>query len=134
MDFSYEKFIGEFEVLMPSGKTHEFWNLIFLIIATYILGHYYSGNIIEVAFSTLFILKWIWNAYISTPDLDTNSRPRKRIWIFGWIIDKLCTHGGILHNPIAWGVVFAVEYYLFGWWVLGGVFPIYSHLILDKVF
>lgn len=119
---------------MPSGKTHEWFNRVSLLIAIYLLGHYRADDQLGIIFSILFILKWYWNSYISTPDLDINSRPRKRIGFFGWIIDKLFHHGGLLHNPITWGIIFAVEYYYFGWWTLGGVFPVYSHLILDKIF
>lgn len=119
---------------MPSGKTHEKVNSLFLIPTILILGHYVSFDTEGIILSILFILKWIWNSKYFTPDSDTKSRPRKRLGFLGWIVDKMFGHRKTLHSALFWGVVFVVEYYLFGWWTLGGVFPVYSHLILDKLF
>lgn len=46
-------------------------------------------------------------------------------------VNELCFIPAIL---LFWGLLFGIEYCFLGWWTLGGVFPIFSHLILDKVF
>jgi len=112
-----------------NGKNHERLNKYALIPTIFLLGYYHS----EIIFTLLFISKWLWNTYYFTPDLDTKSRPRKRLGPFGWIIDKAFHHRGWLHNFSFWVVLFAVEYYFIGAWTLGGVFPVASHLITDKL-
>ena len=119
---------------MPSGKTHETINILLLIPAIAYLGHLFWGNLIGMLLSGAFVLKWLWNTFYFTPDLDTKSRSRKRLWFFGWIIDKCFRHRGISHSVIAWSILFGVEYMFLGWASLGGVVPVYSHIILDKVF
>lgn len=87
----------------------------------------------NIIFSLLFISKWLWNTFLITPDIDTKSRPRKRLGFIGWIIDKMFHHRGWLHSPVFWVMLFAVEYYFIGAWMLGGVIPVISHLITDKL-
>lgn len=111
-----------------NGKQHETINRYALLPAVFLLGNYQIGYIL----SGLFVAKWLWNTYLFTPDLDTNSRSRKRLGSLGWIIDKIFGHRKTLHNPLFWIVLFGIEYYIFGLWALGGVFPVASHLIVDK--
>lgn len=95
----------------------------------FLLGFYHM----EIQFSLLFFLKWIWNTRYFTPDNDTHSKPTKRLGPIGWIIDKLFHHRGWLHSPIFWAVLFALEYHFIGAWTLGGLVPVASHLITDKL-
>jgi len=113
---------------MPSGKTHERINLILLIPTITALGYYYLKSFAP----GLFVLWWFVHTYYFTPDLDTKSKPRKRLWVLGWIIDMIFGHRKTLHNPLFWGAIFAVEYHFIGAWTLGGIIPIASHLITDK--
>lgn len=112
-----------------NGKNHEALNFYALFPTLFILGYYHAS----IIFTGLFIGKWVWNTYYFTPDSDTHSRATKRLGIFGWIIDKIFGHRKTLHNPLFWVVLFGVEYYFFGLWVLGGAFPVASHLLTDKL-
>jgi len=111
-----------------NGKNHERLNILLLFPAIFFLGYHH----LDIIFTLLFILKWFWNTYYVTPDIDTNSRPRKRLGVLGWIIDMIFGHRKTLHSPLFWAVLFAVEYYFIGAWTLGGVVPVASHLIADK--
>ncbi|KKG35361.1 hypothetical protein DU52_15590 [Methanosarcina mazei] len=112
-----------------NGKQHETLNLIALFPTLFLLGYYHAA----LTFSILFVLKWIWNTYYVTPDVDTHSRATKRLGLIGLIINKLFGHRKTLHNPFFWIVLFGIEYYFLGAWVLGGVFPVASHLVTDKL-
>ena len=57
----------------------------------------------------------------------------KSLGAIGWIINKIFGHRKTLHNPFFWIVLFGIEYYFLGAWVLGGVFPVASHLVTDKL-
>jgi len=111
-----------------NGKNHEAINKYALFPAIFFLGYHH----VDILFALLFIAKWIWNSYYFTPDSDTHSRATKRLGIFGWIIDKIFGHRKTLHNPFFWIILFGVEYYFFGSWVLGGVVPVASHLVTDS--
>ena len=111
-----------------NGKNHESINFYALFPAIFFLGYHR----VSLLFSILFVLKWIWNSYYFTPDCDTHSRATKRLGIFGWIIDKIFGHRKTLHKPLFWACLFGVEYYFLGGWVLGGAFPVASHLLADK--
>jgi len=111
-----------------NGKNHERLNLILLIPTITALGYYYLKSFAP----GLFIIWWFVHTFYATPDLDTKSRPRKRLGLLGWIIDMIFGHRKTLHSPIFWGVIFAVEFYFVGAWTLGGVVPVASHLIADK--
>lgn len=111
------------------GKRHETLNRIALLPTLFLLGYFHTS----IIFTLLFVLKWIWNTYYFTPDNDTNSRPTKRLGVIGWIINKIFGHRKTLHNPLFWIVLFGVEYFTLGSWVLGGVVPVASHLVTDKL-
>ncbi len=113
-----------------NGKNHERLNFLLLLPATFFLGWQH----LDIIQSSVFITLWIIGTLFITCDLDTNSRSRKRLFILGWIIDKLFKHRGTLHNPILWALVGLIGYYSFGWASLGLIVPQGSHIITDKIF
>jgi len=115
-----------------NGKNHERLNTLPLPLVALYLGYYHSGTLIECLFAAGFLASWWVHTKYITPDLDTKSRATKRLWVLGWVINKIFKHRGLLHSFFLWAVIFVVEYYCLGWWTAGGVFPIVSHLVTDK--
>lgn len=76
-----------------------------------------------------------------SPDIDhPKSRPTKNMWIIGKITSKIFSHRGILHNPLAWTIAYAllgyyvlINYNYEAWWLTGGLIAIYTHIGLDKL-
>ena len=114
-----------------NGKHHEFLNYISLIAAISIILT--SSIVIHLKIQHLvyFSILWIIGTRYITPDLDTNSKSRKRLGFIGWIIDMLFHHRGMLHNPIFWVVIWILGVYLTGWWFTGVIVPQYIHIITD---
>lgn len=113
-----------------NGKNHErVLNLIFPFIAFYI-GWLHS----DLKLSLIFWALWKIGTYFVTCDLDTKSRSTKRLWVVGWIIDKIFKHRGLLHNPILWSVIGIFGYIGYGWPFIGLVIPQGVHIFTDKVF
>ena len=110
------------------GKKHERAGKILLFFSSIFLAvnHSLYDVFIWAAFVFLF-------TYYFTPDLDTNSRSRKRLGFLGWIIDKLFNHRGWLHSYLFWAVLFIPLYLSFGWCSLGGLVAVYLHLVCDGV-
>lgn len=112
-----------------NGKNHErILNFLFPFVAFY-LGWIHS----DLRASLIFWILWKIGTYLITCDNDTHSRSTKRLWIIGWIIDKLFKHRGLLHNPILWAVVGLVGYFLYGWSCLGLVIPQGVHIATDQI-
>lgn len=111
------------------GKNHERLNFLMLLPATFFLGWQH----LDIIQSSVFITLWIIGTLFITCDLDTNSRSRKRLFLIGWIIDKLFKHRGALHSPLFWGFIGLLGYYSFGWASLGLIVPQGAHIVSDKV-
>jgi len=82
---------------------------------------------------TGFLSWWVLHSMVITPDVDVWSIPSKRLGSAGWVIRKLTHHRGIMHRKKFWILYFLVQYQVLGWWVLGGVYPVFSHLLLDDI-
>ena len=108
---------------------HKRIGFLFLLISDmYLISNNYSLQILAI-WSAFFYLFTV----VITPDLDTNSTPRKKLGVIGWIIDKLFKHRGALHSYILWAVLFIPIYYFVGWACLGGLIAVYLHLVVDGV-
>lgn len=111
------------------GKNHDRLNYIALLPIIYFLG---SHNF-DIKSSLLFVVLWFIGTLFITPDLDTNSTPRKRLKGIGYIIDKLFKHRGFLHSPILWGCLGIVGYYYVGWEFSGLIIPQFLHIVSDWI-
>jgi uncharacterized metal-binding protein len=134
-----------------NGDKHELVNEIPLIVVIPYLIFNHMGSALELLFSIGFLVQWIIHTYYITPDLDIRSKSSRRMWIIGWITSRVFKHHGILHSNRFWVGWFTAEYIGFGygvlgksffsfesisisWWVLGGIYPIWSHLFTDYIF
>ncbi len=112
-----------------NGKNHErLLNFIFPFISFY-LGYVHS----DFTAALIFWVLWKIGTYFITCDLDTKSRSTKRLWVLGWIIDKLFKHRGLLHNPILWSMIGIIGYAEIGWPFIGILCPQYIHILSDKL-
>ena len=111
------------------GINHERLSFLLLLPVTYLLGY----QRLDQFLSALFVLLWIIGTLYITCDLDTASRSRKRLWVIGWIIDKLFKHRGYLHSPLLWAGIGIVGYYFCSWPFLGLIVPQYLHILSDWI-
>jgi len=116
-----------------NGKHHEFVNYLFLILTLALLLTSSIITNLNTVHILLFTGLWIIGTRYITPDLDTNSKSRKRLGLIGWIIDKLFHHRGILHNPIFWAIVWIAGVYFTSWWFTGLIVPQFIHIVTDWI-
>ena len=117
-----------------NGKHHDLVSYYLLLISlTLILSASFLFGHINITQLFLFSVLWIIGTRYITPDLDTNSNPRKRLGLVGWIIDKLFHHRGMLHNPVFWAIVWVLGVHFTGWWFTGLIVPQYIHILMDWV-
>ena len=115
---------------MPNAETHEKIGLGILCLGVPCL-------VFKSDLSSLYLVMisaefWIGTYYIN-PDLDTNSRCRKR-WRCLKFIWKSFKHRGILHNPYLWITIFFVAKELdLEIWVIGIVASSLIHILTDMV-
>lgn len=109
---------------MPSGKTHEKVNFIFLFIIIFFLlisGSYYFIGIFGALISLFTAFGFYFGTYYFSPDLDTKSRPfyKWRLLRFIWIpYQKIFKHRsfwthGILIGDVVRFLYFSIFIYIF---------------------
>jgi len=117
---------------MPNYKTHIIYDTIPLPLVLVVMCLKYSGNPADLLPMVGFLAWWALHTRVITPDIDTRSTPSKLLGPVGWVIRIFSSHRGMFHSPVFWAVYFVLQYYFIGWWTLGGVYPVYCHIYLDK--
>jgi uncharacterized metal-binding protein len=103
---------------MPSGKTHDFFNIIILVaaVALVFLTTWLSENVDEDVLKNsmiLFLGAYVFSTFMLSPDLDLKKNRSKLNWGFlrwiWWPYSKVMKHRGISHS-ILFGVLTRVFY------------------------
>jgi len=92
---------------MPNGETHKLINFVVGAGASTYL-YFVTG----IAFPILAynILDYLIGTLVLNPDLDTNSRPRNKFGILGFIWRPF-SHRGVLHNPLLYLIIMGIFHY-----------------------
>lgn len=81
---------------MPNDSTHRIIN--YLALSIIIVINFYIGLEQDFKIIIIFMGSYILGTEIFTPDLDTDSKPNKRLGILSFPIRKLSRHRGLGHN------------------------------------
>lgn len=92
---------------MPNDTTHRVIN--YLMLSVFLVANFYFNIENDFKMIIIFMITYVLGTELFSPDLDTWSKPCKRLGILSYPIRKLSKHRGMGHN-ILFGWLLKVVY------------------------
>jgi len=81
---------------LPNDSTHRIIN--YLMLSVFIVANFYFNIEHDFKIIVVFMITYVLGTELFSPDLDTLSKPGKRLGVLSYPIRKLSKHRGMGHN------------------------------------